>query len=382
MKRTVREKSARNPQSAIRNPQSAIPHSRPSRAPGDLEALTRVLESGHLAAGPEARKLEEEVARSLGRRWAVATSNGQAALHLALLALEIGPGDRVAIPSYVCASVLNAVRYVGAREALVDCSAVSFNLDPRSPALAGARAIIAPHLFGFPAPLGPLLDAARASGAAVIEDCAMAIGAEVDGRPAGSSGTLAIVSLYATKMATCGQGGLLLGDDPRLEARARDLTDYDNRPEYRLRYNYQLTDLQAALARRQWSALGGFVEARRRLAARYDRGIDFERAARLGGKAAPPGDGAPGRPCYFRYPVDVGGAAALGRIREHLASEGIEAKPPVHRPLHRYLGLPDRDFPNASRLQDGLLSIPIYPSLTDAEADRVISALNRAMETK
>ena len=339
-----------------------------------------MLESGQLAAGPEVAALEEEAARSLGRRWAVATSSGQAALHLALLALEIGAEDRVAIPSYVCASVLNAVRHVGAREALADCAEGSFNLDPRSPTLEGARAIIVPHLLGFPAPLGPVLAAARGRGAAVIEDCAMAIGAEVDGRPAGASGTLAIVSLYATKMATCGQGGLLLGDDHRLLARARDLTDYDNRPDYRVRHNFQLTDLQAALARRQWSALGSFVDARRRLAARYDRGIDFERAARLGGKAGPPGDGAPGRPCYFRYPVDVGSAEALGRIRERLAAEGIDSKPPVHRPLHRYLGIPDQEFPNASHMQDGLLSIPIYPSLTDAEADRVISALNQALE--
>jgi dTDP-4-amino-4,6-dideoxygalactose transaminase len=181
-------------------------------------------------------------------------------------------------------------------------------------------------------------------------------------------------------MATCGQGGLLLGDDPRLEERARDLTDYDNRPEYRVRHNYQLTDIQAALARRQWSALDGFVEARRALADRYDRGIDFERAGRLGGKAGPPAGSAPGRPCYFRYPVDVGGAAALGRIRERLAAAGIDSKPPVHRPLHRYLGFPDQEFPHASRLQQSILSIPIYPSLKMEEADRVIEALNDAMK--
>jgi dTDP-4-amino-4,6-dideoxygalactose transaminase len=220
---------------------------------------------------------------------------------------------------------------------------------------------------------------ARSEGARVVEDCAMALGAEVGGRPAGSWGDLSVVSLYATKMATCGQGGLLLGDDPLLEARARDLLDYDNREDYRVRYNYQLTDVQAALARRQWADLPRFVERRRSLADRYDRAIDFGAIGRAGGRAAPPREPSAGRACWFRYPVDLGAPAARDRAQAFLLGEAIESKSPVYRPLHRYLGAPDGDFPQSSRLQDCLLSIPLYPSLTDAEADRVADALNRAV---
>ncbi len=353
-----------------------IPHSRPSRSPGDLEVLARVLESGQLSAGPEVRALEEEVARSCNRRWAVATSNGLAAIHLALLILKAGPGRGVAIPSYVCTALLNAIRYVGAEEVLVDSGEGSFNMDPASRMLEDAAIVVVPHLFGFPAPMEEI---SRKTPARIIEDCAMAAGAEVGERPAGGAGDLAVFSFYATKMVSSGQGGLLLGDDPEFEVEARDLINYDNRRYYRIRFNYQLTEIQAALGRLQWNQLSGFVERRRALAARYNRSIDFSAIARLGGKGSQPEERSPGMSCYYRYPVDLGSPAIRDRLREILAREGIEAKSPVYRPLHRYLNFPDRDFPRSSRLQDGILSIPIYPSLTDAEADRVAEVFNRAI---
>jgi len=182
-------------------------------------------------------------------------------------------------------------------------------------------------------------------------------------------------------MVSCGQGGLLLGDDPGLEERARDLIQYDNRPDYRVRYNYQLTDIQAALARIQWAGLSGFVRRRRALAARYDGSIDFGAIARLGGSGAPPEEAGPGKSCYYRYPIDLGSPSLRDRLREGLRREGIESKSPVFRPLHRYLNLPDEKYPRASRLQDGILSIPIYPSLTDADADRVVEALNKTVRS-
>ncbi len=363
-----------------------IPHSRPTRVEGDLSAVERVLASGQLAAGPEVRTFEEEVARSCGRRWGVATSSGLAALHIALLALDVRPGDRIAIPSYVCTALLNAVRYVGGTEVLIDCAGGSLNLDPEARGLDGARAAIVPHLLGYPAPLGRITERARADGAGVIEDCAMAAGADFSRRPAGpdkgtgTRGDVAVFSLYATKMATCGQGGLIAGDDPSIEARARDLLDHDNRDAYRVRFNCGLTDVQAALARLQWTALPGFVARRRAVAARYDREIRHEAIKKWAGAPSPHREAERGRPCFFRYPLDLGTAARRDTVRSRLDEAGVGAKSPVFRPIHRYLGLPDGEFPHASRLQDGILSIPIYPSLTDGEADRVIEAVNKAIE--
>ncbi len=368
-----------------------IPHSRPTRVDGDLQAVERVLAGGHLATGPEVRAFEGEVARSCGRKWAVATSSGLAALHIALLSLDIRPGDRVAIPSFVCTALLNALRFVGAAEVLIDCARGSVNIDPEASGLAGVRAAIVPHLLGYPAPLGRIAERLRAAGGMVIEDCAMAAGAEFTGNPAGPdggrgpgggrkpSGEVAVFSLYATKMATCGQGGVLAGDDPAIEARARDLLDYDNREAYRVRFNYALTDIQAALARLQWGALPAFVARRRALAARFDRDIDHEAIEKWTGTRSPHREPERSEPCYFRYPLDLGTAARREMVRRSLDGAGVGAKSPVFRPIHRYLERPDGEFPCASRCQEGLLSIPIYPSLTDGEACRVIAAVNAAV---
>ncbi|MBN1422803.1 MAG: DegT/DnrJ/EryC1/StrS aminotransferase family protein [Planctomycetes bacterium] len=345
-----------------------IPHSRPTRAPGDVEAVARVLASGRLAAGPEVAAFEEAFARRVGRARGIATASGQAALHLALLGLGVGRGDRVAIPSYACTALLNAVRYVGAEPVLVDAGDPDgpdpFNLDPEG--LARARplaAAIAPHLFGFPADI-PALRAA--AGAPIIEDCAMAAGARDGGREAGAAGEVAIFSFYATKMLSTGQGGMLLCDDEGVAARVRDLSTYDEREEYRVRYNYAMTDIQAVLGRLQLARLDAFVAARRAIAARYDEAFGRPVPCRAGT-----------RPAFFRYPIRLPSDPRAAARR--LAGLGVEAKPPVFRPVHRYLGLDPAAFPRAEALDRSVLSIPIYPGLTDEESRAVIEAVKRVL---
>ena len=356
-----------------------IPHSRPTRVEGDLDAVRRVLESGHLAAGPETRAFEAEVAKAAGRAWGVATSSGFTALQLALLAGGVGAGDRVALPSYVCAALLQAVRGVRAEEVLVDSAAGSVNLDPEMVEPARVRAVIVPHLLGEPAPMARLRERLLGTNGLLIEDCAMAAGARADGRVAGGWGDLAIFSFYATKMATCGQGGMVLGDDPALEARARDLLDYDNRDDFELRFNWQLTDLQAAVGRVQWGRIEEFVARRRALARIYDAAIDGAAVTNLGGHRAPQADPPGGRSACFRYCVDLGGSAAREFVSGRMNESGVEAKSPIYKPLHRTLGLDDRRYPRAGALQDGLLSIPIYPALSDGQAERVATGLNAAV---
>ena len=210
-----------------------------------------------------------------------------------------------------------------------------------------ADASIVPHLFGCPAPLPR---------GRVIEDCAGALGEGL-----GSRGVLAVTSFYATKLLGAGQGGAVVTDRADLAARIRDLVDYDKRPTYRLRFNYRMSDLTAAVARAQLARLSDIVKARRRIADEYGK-----RFADL-----PLGLPRARGHQFYRYVVRAPGTA--DRLMKHLCRHGVEAKRPVFRPLHLYLGL--RGFPTTERLWRESVSLPIYPSLSGAERARVVGAV-------
>lgn len=341
-----------------------IPHSRPTLGKHEEAAVRRVLRSGRLSAGREVAAFEREVAAVTGTRGGVAVNSGSAALHLALLALDCGKGDDVVVPSYCCAALLNAVAYTGASAVIADVSPDTGLLTPetaRRALTSRTRAIVVPHLLGRAAPVREI----ASLGVRVVEDCAMALGTRLGPRPLGSLGNVAILSFYATKLLATGQGGMLVSRDHRLLARARDLIRYDEREEYRVRYNYPMTDLAAAIGRVQLRRLPRFVTRRRALADRYERAF----AGLRGASFVPHG---PADACY-RFVLSVAhGRSALFRS---LARRGIEAKPPVYRPLHRYLGLPVPDFPGAEACAGTFVSLPIYPTLTHQDQDRVIEAV-------
>lgn len=329
-----------------------IPHSRPTLGAAEARAARRVLASGQLAMGDEVSAFEREAARWIGRRHAVATASGTSALHLSLLALGAGPGKEVVCPSWACSAILNAVLACGAKPVVADVDREGGFLTPEGARRAITRrtaALIAVHPFGRPA---PVRETARL-GVPVVEDCAIALGAGV-----GRGGAVTVLSFYATKLLTSGgQGGMALSDDARLAEGVRDLLLHDNRDDYRLRFNAQMTDLQAAVGRVQLGRLDGFLMARERLARRYARalGLPFEE-----------------KRSWFRYLVEVDDAR---RTAKALARKGIEAKPPVFRPLHRCLHLDPARFPNAEAIQLRTLSIPLYPSLSRDYQDRAINAL-------
>ncbi len=333
-----------------------IPHSRPTVGREEAEACRRVLTSGRLAAGPEAEAFAQELAAHFGRRYVLLTSSGAAALHLALLALGCGEKTRVALPSYVCAAVLNAVRATGAEGVLIDNPFQGFLAEPHGKGLpSGPALVVYPQLFGV---VSRLRFPSRVN---LIEDCAMALGAG-----ALRQGRLAIASFYATKMMTTGQGGAVFTDERDLFEALRDLSEYDNREDYRPRHNYAMTDLAAAMGRAQLKKLDGFLTRRRELTELYDAEIGRRHPELL---AFPGGlERRFPKAAFFRYWVRVGN---LEECAAQLRARGIEAKPPVFRPLHRYLGRPDRAFPAAAAAQDSFLSIPCYPSLRDGVARRV-----------
>jgi dTDP-4-amino-4,6-dideoxygalactose transaminase len=210
-----------------------IPHSRPTLGPEELRRVTRVFESRHIAQGEMVQRFEQTLAAKLGAEYAVCTSSGTAALHLTLLAMNIGDPDEVIIPSYVCSALLNAVNYVGATPVLADVDPETCNIDPADVKrrLTGrTRAIIVPHLFGLAANLDDLLNLK----VPIIEDCAQAIGGSYHHKPLGSFGQAAIFSFYATKMITTGEGGMVVSNSKKFIERTRDLREYDKSADYKI----------------------------------------------------------------------------------------------------------------------------------------------------
>lgn len=342
-----------------------IPHSRPTLGEEEAAAVTAVLCSGQVAQGERVAAFERSLAAQVGVGGAAAVSSGTAALHLALLALEVGEGDEVIIPSFVCSALLNAVRHVRAMPVLADIDRETLNIAPRDLArriTAKTRAVIVPHLFGLPAEIRAIV----ALGIPVIEDCAQALGSRPAGAAAGSFGTLSVFSFAATKVICTGEGGMVAGNDARLIERIRDLRDYDEKEDGRLRYNFKLTELQAAMGLVQLQRLPAFLARRREIAGRYDASL---RGCPLTLPPRPPGD----EPNHYRYVVRTQAVTPLlaaGR------EAGIAYRRPVFRPLHRYLGL--TGYPETEAAFAQCLSLPIYPSLTEGETDAVIGHLQAA----
>ncbi len=308
-----------------------IPHSAPTLGAAEARAASKVLASRQLA---DARSLERRLSRLLGKS-SRAVSSGSAALHLALLALGVRRGDRVALPTYACAAVLNAVHYVGGRPIFLDCDG-----NGNVAAVPGCVTIVS-HMFGLPAPFG---------GPRILEDFAMALGAR---KPRGP----AIGSFYATKVVTTGQGGFVAGCD------VDDLLDYDNRDDYRVRYNYRMSGIAAAIGEVQLGRLSGFIKRRRRIAEYYFRELERARVE-LPVRAA--------NHIYYRFVVRARDADALIRF---LRERGIEAKRPVYRPLHTYFADVRGNFRGAEEMHRRAVSLPIYPSLSDRDAARVVGAV-------
>ena len=329
-------------------------------------AAARVVRAGHLAQGPEVAALEAAVAAVAGCRHAVAVSSGTTALQLALSALGLGQGDQVIVPSYACTALLHAVWAVGAQPVVADVDPASGNLDAeRVGRCCGprVRAAIVPHLFGAAAPVAAI----AALGVPVVEDCAMALGATRGGRPLGSLGSVAVCSFYATKLVAAGEGGMVLTHDADLAAAVRGQRSYDGLPADRPRLNAKMTDLAAAVARVQMDRLPDFIASRRRLAARY--------AAALAGLglALPAADT---ERVWYRYVVQTPDDAT--GLLQAVNQRGVAARRPVPNPLHLELGLPDAQFPGASQAWRQNVSLPLYPTLTESEFDRVVEAVRRA----
>jgi dTDP-4-amino-4,6-dideoxygalactose transaminase len=350
----------------------------------EVRAVVDALQSGQLAQGPRVAEFERAFAAHTGTRHAVAVNSGTAALHLALLAVGVGPGDEVIVPAFTFAATANVVLHAGARPVFVDVCDADFGIDLARAEAAmtpRTRAIVGVHLYGQTCEVEALAKLCAGRGVALVEDAAQAVGASMGGRPAGAFGVAAF-SFYATKNLTTGEGGMVTTDDDAVAERARLLRSQGERTRYvtdEAGYNYRMTEMAAALGAAQLARLGERNERRRSNAARLSAQLaSVEDSAR--GLVLPrelPGR----RHAWHQYTVRVaGGAAARDALQAHLRERGIETAvfypAPVHRqPLYARLRYGDLDLPVAQRLADEVLSLPVHPALSDADTDEVAAAV-------
>ncbi|MBF0486227.1 MAG: DegT/DnrJ/EryC1/StrS family aminotransferase [Candidatus Omnitrophica bacterium] len=339
---------------------TTIPHSCPTIDRSDFLALEKPMASGQVSAGPCVKSFESAFAAKFDFKDAAAVSSGTAALHLSLLALGVKKGDEVVLPSYVCPALLNAISYTGAMPKVADVDYEDGNIScvaAKAQLTRKTKAIIVPHMFGEPADLQPLLSL----GVPVIEDCAQAIGARYRGKYVGSFGVLSVFSFYATKMMTTGEGGMVVSADKRLMARVRDMLSYDHHPEFCVRFNNKMTDLQAALGCSQLKKLDKMISLRRSLARLYSerlKGLDMTF----------PFHSLLTTPVFYRYVVKISGRAQ--KVITGMKKRGINCERPLYKPVHQYLKL--KGFPVTENLMKDSISLPIYPSLSFRDALRVV----------
>jgi perosamine synthetase len=339
-----------------------IKHSKPSISNKESEALRKVINSGYIGQGTLVKKLETTFAKYIGVKYAIAVNSGTSALHLSLLALGVNKKSEVIIPSYTCSAVLNAVNYTQAKVILADINEPDFNisfLDTKKKITKRTRAIIVPHIFGYPADIKKF----ASLGIPIIEDCAQSLGASIGKRKAGSFGTASIFSFYATKMISTGYGGMIATNDKKLAYKIMDLREFDNRDNYITRYNYQMSDLEAALGLSQLKQLPGFLKRRTLIANRYNNSFPSAtfRQEAISNSA----------PSHYRYIIGIKNASDF--IRQ-MRKNQVEIKKPIYKPLHKYLGLAPRDFPVTEKVYKMAVSLPIYPSLTDKEINFIIKS--------
>jgi perosamine synthetase len=368
-----------------------IPVAEPALLGNELKYVTECITTNWISSqGSFVRRFETEFAARLGVPHALAVSNGTVALHLALKAFGIGPGDEVIVPDLTFAATINSVLHAGATPVIVDVDPESWNINPEAIAAVltpRTRAIMPVHLYGQPADMDAIMALAERHGLIVIEDAAEAAGALYKGRPCGSIGHAGTFSFFSNKVITTGEGGMVVFRDDRAAERARRLRDHGMNPARRywhdeVGFNYRLTNLQAAIGCAQLEQLDGFITRKLAIAAAYR-----SRLARIDG---------------LRLPAEIQGMrnshwmisiiaelerAGLDRdsFMARLAKAGIETRPlfyPLHAmpPYREFAG--NRAFPHATRLSANGLSLPSGVTLTDGQVDYICGVIERCFATR
>lgn len=342
----------------------------------DLDRVFRkTLEHGQFILGEEVERFEAEIARYLGVEYAVGVANGSDALVLALLALEIQPDDEVIVPGFTFFATASAVSRVGAIPVFADVLG-DFNIDPadiRRKITPRTRAIIPVHLFGLPAAIEEIMAIAQENNLAVIEDAAQALGSVAGVEPVGTLGDIGCFSFFPTKnLGAFGDGGLVTTNREDLAEKVRMLRVHGSRQKYlheALGFNSRLDALQAAFLNLKLPSLNGWIAARRGIAQNYREGLE-----ELSDVILPAEDEGHS---YNQFTIKV---RRRDKLRDFLTQNGIGTTVyypmALHQqPIFRYLGFREGDLPVCERLPHEVISLPIFPELTEGEQNYVINKI-------
>ncbi len=352
---------------------SMIPAAKPLIGAEEREAVDRVLQSGMLAQGPEVAAFESEFSAIVGNRHCIAVNSGTSGLHMALEALGLDTGDEVIVPSFTFAATANSVALTGATPVFVDIDPRTFNIDPKAIEAAitpKTKAIQPVHLYGQTAAMKEIMDIARRHNLLVVEDAAQAHMASLDGTPAGAFGDAGVFSFYPTKNMTSGEGGMITTANDETARQSRLLRNQGMEKRYEneiVGFNTRMTDIHAAIGRVQLRKLSKWTEQRRANAKFFDEHLKDVVVPYV----------APGAfHVYHQYTIRV-----VGHDRDAFGAEmtkrgvgnGVYYPIPVHR-------LPSFghtfDLPNTTSAANEVLSIPVYPTLSESDLEKIVSVIN------
>lgn len=381
---------------------SFLPYGRQDVSEADIAAVEAVLRSDFLTQGPVVPKFEAAVARRVAAAHGVAANSATSALHIAMAALGVGPGDWLWTAPITFVASANCGRYCGAQVDFVDIEPGTFNMCPNAlrakleatPEARRPKVVVPVHMAGQPPKMEEIAELGRAYGFAIVEDASHAIGASHGGRPVGACAhsDIAVFSFHPVKIVTAAEGGMAMTQNAELAARmarlrthgiTRDpelMSEDSHGPWYyqmlELGWNYRMTEIQAALGLSQMDRLDAFVTQRRKLAARYDQllaDLPIDLPERTDGALS----------SWHLYIVRLRDEARHRTVFEQLRRDGLGVNLhyiPVHlQPYYRVSGFGPGDFPASENYYKRAISIPLFPGMTDADQDRVVAALGRAL---
>jgi perosamine synthetase len=369
-----------------RTQNESIPVAQPDITESDAQMVLDAVRSGWISHGPMSSRFEKEFAAAVSANHAIAVNSGTAALHVALAALGVGPGDEVIVPSLTFISSANVVLYLGAKPVLTECDPKTFNITPEIIADAiteKTKAVMPVEMNGIPLDYEPIKELCEDREIHIVVDSAESLGSAYRGQRVGSQLPIHCFSFFPNKTITTGEGGMITCSDEKLAAKIRQLVNQGQDGRYNhviLGFNYRMTEMQAALGISQLSRLDEVVEGKEELAKFYDDNLSDEPEIQL----APRPEWATAQ-SWFMYSLITNSRATRDCIADHLAKNGIDTRlgfPPIHdQPYYRgKFGYKPDDLPVSMDVWERKIDLPSWPQMTESQRQRIVTTVKEALE--